>query len=156
MQAAPLIALAPLTALVLGAVGLGGGIYETLLVDPLWPDNPMVIQPRRGGINRGKFWMPVQLVYELALLIAICVVWSVNDVRWWVVSALAVHLTARAWSMVYFIPKALRFQEAGDLGEEQAREARRWTRLSRFRLIPAAVSLIALGIAITRLTLPAP
>lgn len=59
MQAiSPFVVLAPLSAVVLGAIMLGGGIYETLLVDRVWPGNPAIIQPGRGGIDRKLFWMP--------------------------------------------------------------------------------------------------
>ena len=42
----------PLIALVFGAIGLGRGIYETLIVDRVWPDNLAIIQPQRGGLDR--------------------------------------------------------------------------------------------------------
>src|ERR1700760_3547179 len=98
----PFVVLAPLSAAILGAIMLGGGIYETLLVDRVWPDNPAVIQPKRGGLHRALFWMPAHTLYELALFIALWVVWSASNARWWTVAALAVHFAARAWSMIYF------------------------------------------------------
>src|ERR1700678_4236328 len=48
----------------------------------------------------------------------------------WIVSALIIHLAARAWSFAYFIPKALWFEKLADLTEDQERLARAWTRLS--------------------------
>ena len=148
LATSPLVILAPLSAAVLGAIMLGGGIYETLLVDRVWPDRPAVIQPERGGIDRKLFWMPAHTLYELALFITLWTLWSVNDVRWWTAAALLVHFAARAWSMAYFIPRALRFEKLGDLTEEQRHEARRWTRLSRFRTALELVSIIALCVAI--------
>jgi hypothetical protein len=133
--------LAPLAALVVGAIGLGGGIYETLLVDRVWPDNPALIQPSRGGINRGLFWGPVQTLNELALIVALYAVWSNADARWWIIVALVFHVAARVWSFAYFIPRALRFEKSGDLSEEQGRAARRWTHLSRWRPMLAAASI---------------
>jgi hypothetical protein len=143
--------LAPLSALVLGAIMLGGGIYETLLVDRVWPDNPAVIQPHRGGINRGLFWMPAHTLYELALFMTLWMVWSVSDARWWTAAALIVHLAARAWSMMYFIPRALRFERLGDLTEEQKNAAWRWARWSKCRPVLEAVSIGALCVAILQL-----
>ena|SRR5579863_2848151 len=145
----PLIELAPLTALILGAMALGGGIYETLLIDPVWPGNPAIIQPSRGGINRGRFWAPVHTLYELALVVVIWLVWSDAAVRWWTIAALIIHLAARAWSFAYFIPNALRFERLGDLNEEQRSLAQRWTRLSRCRPVLQAVSIMALCAAIS-------
>ena len=93
-------AFVPLTALllatvVLGAMGLGGGIYETALVDRAWPNNPAIIQPSRGGLNRG------------------------------------------------FIPKALWFEQVGDLTQEQYGIARRWIQFSRFRPALEAIAIIS-------------
>jgi hypothetical protein len=65
-----------LCAIVLGAIALGGGIYETVLVDRVWPGNPAIIQPSRGGINRGLFWAPIHIVYEVALLVSAWAVWG--------------------------------------------------------------------------------
>jgi hypothetical protein len=148
LATSPLVVLAPLSASLLGAIMLGGGIYETILVDRAWSDNPAVIQPGRGGIDRKLFWMPAHTFYELALFLTLWMVWSVSDARWWTAAALIVHFAARAWSMAYFIPRALRFERLGDLTEAQRLEARRWTRLSRCRPALEAVSIIALCLAI--------
>jgi hypothetical protein len=141
--ALPFDALVPLSAVVLGGIGLGGGIYEMCLVDRAWPENPAIVQPSRGGINRKFFWAPVQTLYELALIASTWLVWSDDSARWWTLGALITHLMARAWSFAYFIPKALWFEKLGDLTEEQRHLARRWTRLSRCRPILQAVSIVA-------------
>jgi hypothetical protein len=136
--------LALLSAIVLGSIGLGGGLYETLLVDPKSPSNPTIVQPGRGGINRGRFWGLIHALYELALVAATWLVWSDSRVRWWIVSALIIHLAARVWSFAYFIPKALWFEKLSDLTEDQQRLARAWTRLSRCRPALQFASILAL------------
>ena len=152
MQAiSPFVVLAPLSAVVLGAIMLGGGIYETLLIDQVWPGNPAVIQPRRGGIDRKLFWMPAHTLFELALFLTLWMVWNVTDARWWTVAALVVHFGARAWSIAYFIPGALRFEKLDDLTEEQRHDALTWTRLSRFRPVLEAASIVALCAAISHI-----
>jgi hypothetical protein len=147
------VVLTALIALVLGAIGIGGGIYETLLVDRIWPANPAMIQPNRGGINRALFWGPVHTLYELVLLVAAWMVWNIVDARWWIIAALAVHFAARAWSFAYFIPKALGFEKLGDLTEDQQHEAWRWTRLSRFRPVLEAVAVMAQCMVILHLAM---
>jgi hypothetical protein len=141
-------AIVPLIALTLGAVGLGGGLYETLLVDPVWPRNPAMIQPSRGGLDRKRFWGPVHGLFEVALLVSAWTAWSEAAARPWMVAALSAHFVARAWSFAYFIPGALRFEKMGDLSEEQVRLARRWTRLSRCRPVLELVSILSLGAAV--------
>jgi hypothetical protein len=136
--------LACLAAIVLGSTGLGGGLYETLLVDSKWPSNPALVQPSRGGINRGRFWAPIHTLYELALVATTWFVWRECGSLWWIVSALIIHLAARVWSLAYFIPKALWIEKLGDLTEDQKRVARNWTRLSRCRVILQFASILAL------------
>src|SRR5580658_9738093 len=150
MHAMSVFAAVPLTAyvlsaFVLGAIGLGGGIYETLLVDRVWPANPLIIQPSRGGITRGLFWAPVHTLYEIALLLSAWMVWRDAYAREWIIVALAAHVFTRAVSFAYFIPRALRFEKAGDLTDAQRRAARRWTSLSPYRLATEAIALASLG-----------
>jgi hypothetical protein len=107
-----------------------------------------LIQPSRGGIDRKLFWMPAHTLYELALFLTLWMLWSVNAARWWTVAALVVHFAARAWSIAYFIPRAMRFEKLGDLTAEQRHEALHWTQLSRCRPALEAVSIVALCMAI--------
>lgn len=132
-----------LSAIVLGAIGLGGGIYETVLVDRVWPKNPAIIQPSRGGLNRKLFWAPVHAVYEVALLFSAWAIWSDAYARFWIIVALIAHFASRAWSFAYFIPRALRFEKVVDFTEEQSRSARRWIQLSRWRPFLGAVAVIS-------------
>lgn len=133
-----------------GTVGLGGGFYETFLVDKAWPKMPAMIQPDRGGINRKLFWGPVHGLFELGLLAAIWSTWSLPTVCFWVWCAFAAHLVVRIWSFAYFIPMAIRF-EAGSVGDSDttSRAARKWIRLSRLRLplefLAVALLFVALG-----------
>jgi hypothetical protein len=144
----------PLIALVFGAIGLGGGIYETVIVDRVWPDNLAIIQPQRGGLDRKRFWIPIHTLYEVALLASAWTSWSNTDARYWIVVALVAHFASRAWSFAYFIPKALRFEKLTELDDSEAQLARRWTHLSWRRGILEAVSIISLSVAILHLGRP--
>jgi len=141
-----------LLGVVLGAVGLGGGIYETLLVDAIWPKNVAIIQPSRGGIDRKLFWGPVQTTYEVVLLVLAWLLWRRGvAVRPWIALSLLAHFTARAWSFAYFIPKALQFERFNELTLEQYRRAQRWTRLSRYRPVLETIAILALCAVLLRL-----
>jgi hypothetical protein len=150
----PFVELVSLSAIILGSVGLGGGLYETLLIDPKWPSHPAIVQPSRGGINRGRFWGPIHTLYELVLVAATWLVWGDSRVRWWIVSALIIHLAARTWSFAYFIPKALAFEKLGDLTEDQKRLARAWAGLSRCRPFLQSASILAICGGIHALATP--
>jgi hypothetical protein len=138
----------PLIALILGAIGLGGGIYETLLVDRVWPANLAIIQPKQGGLDRKRFWIPIHTLYEIALLASAWTLWSNKSVRSWIIIALIAHFVSRAWSFAYFIPRALRFENLSELNASERLRARQWILLSRCRPLLEATSVIALGAAI--------
>ncbi len=137
-----------LVTLVLAAVVLGGGIYENVLVDRVWPRNPALIQPARGGLNRGVFWTIVHPPYEVFLLASLWLNWTHAAARPWLIAAIFAHFGARVWSFTYFIPRALRFEKMGDLTDDQRVQAERWVRLSRVRPLIETVSIIAVRAAI--------
>ena len=138
-------------ALILGSITLGGGIYETLLVDPAWPRNLSLIQPKLGGLNRKVFWGLVHPLFELALLVSTWMNWNDLSIRVWLIVALLGHFAARIWSFAYFIPRALRFERLDKLTPEDMRSARRWVILSRCRPFLEALSIASLAFALTHL-----
>ena len=117
----------------LALISLGGGLYEFSVVDPAWPRRPDLIQPGRGGLSRRRFWIPAHVAFELLLLASICASWSVREVRFCLVGALASHAIMRIWSAIDFIPKAVAFERAHvrSVTEDGARS---WTRRSLLRL----------------------
>jgi len=139
--------LVPLAALILGSIVLGGGLYEALLVDRAWPTQPILIQPNRGGLRRGVFWVIAQPPFEIALLASAWAVWR-EPARDWVIAALVAHFGGRIWSLAYFIPHARRFETAGDFTPEQIVLAKRWVRLSRFRAALEAIAIACLAVVI--------
>jgi hypothetical protein len=117
----------------LALASVGGGLYEFLVVDPFWPRRPDLVQPARGGISRKRFWIPIHVAFEVALLAALVLAWSQPAVFNALLVALASHAVMRIWSGIDFIPKALAFEKAdpASIGEGAARA---WTRRSRLRL----------------------
>lgn len=142
-----LVALASALAL----IRLGGGLYEFSVVDPAWPRRLDLIQPARGGISRKRFWIPAHTTFELVLIGAVIVGWSLPDVRAWLLIALAVHGVMRVWSAFDFITKALAF-ERGEVGPDAEVAALRWVRRSRLRFPMDVASCSALVIALAKLT----
>lgn len=136
------------TTIVFGAIGLGGGLYEILLIDRVWPKQPQLIQPERGGIDRKLFWIPAHTIYELALAGSLWANWQNPFARDCILAALAAHAMTRVWSIFHFIPAALGFERAGDLNRSQTEAAWAWTRRSRWRVAIEAVAVAALAIAV--------
>jgi hypothetical protein len=96
----------------LALISLGGGVYEFLVIDPFWPRRPDFIQPNRGGISRRQFWIPAHTAFELALIAALVMAWSLPEVCFWLLVALISHIVMRVWSLLDFVPKALTFERS--------------------------------------------
>lgn len=125
------------TTLVACLFELGGSLYEYVVVDTVWPTNPALIQPERGGMNRKYFWAPLHGVLNLALLLALWARWSQPDVRAWLLAALGLYLVLRVWTFAWFIPRALAFEQGRVEDLEKARAWVRWS-LLRAPLLAAA------------------
>lgn len=123
----------------LALAGVGGGLYEFLVVDASWPKRPDLIQPRRGGVSRKRFWVPMHVAFELAMIAALVLAWSRPEIRAALIVAFASHAVSRIWSLFDFIPKALQFERA-DPASVTEQAARRWTRRSMGRLPFALVT----------------
>jgi hypothetical protein len=117
----------------LALISLGGGFYEILVVDPVWPKRPDLVQPARGGISRKRFWIAAHVAFEVMLIASLVWAWSQPAVRSCLLVALASHAVMRLWSAFDFIPKALRFERA-EPGTITEAAARAWTGRSRLRL----------------------
>lgn len=134
-------------------ISLGGAFYEFVVVDPFWPRRPDIVQPKRGGISRKRFWIPAHVAFELSLIVALVVGWSAPEVRLPLLVALASHGAMRIWSAFDFIPKALAFERA-DPAEIDPTEARRWSRRSKGRLpldLVTCAAVVTALVAVVRL-----
>src|ERR1700712_1743100 len=89
---------------------VGGALYEFLVLDPIWPNRPAIVQPRHGGVSRRRFWIPAHATFEVALLTALVASWSHPHVRTALLVAVASHAVMRIWSFLDFIPKAVAFE----------------------------------------------
>lgn len=147
-----LVVLLTAAAASLGLILVGGGLYEFLVVDPLWPKRPELIQPDRGGISRKRFWIPAHVAFELSLISALVSARSLPDARSWLLIALISHAIMRIWSAFDFIPKALAFERAEPGAIDEA-AARKWTRRSMLRLpldLATCVAVMAAFAAVVR------
>ncbi|MBY0289118.1 MAG: hypothetical protein K2X52_18570 [Mycobacteriaceae bacterium] len=142
----PTLALIATTTLV-ACVLLGGGLYETVVVDPAWPKRPGIIQAQNGGISRRRFWIPAHSLFEVLLIVALIASWGTADVRFALLVALVSHAVMRVWSLVDFVPRAVEFEKADPAGIDEA-AAVAWTRRSLLRLPLDLVTCVALLVAL--------
>jgi hypothetical protein len=126
----------------LACASLGGGIYESVVLDPVWPGRPAIIQAQHGGVSRRRFWIPVHGAFETALVAAVIVTWGHPHVRTPILIALASHVVVRIWSLIDLVPKVTAFQKADPAVIERA-AAVQWTRRSLLRLPIDVVTCVA-------------
>jgi hypothetical protein len=136
------------------ALAVGGGIYESIVINPLWSAQPpasFAIIQKGTGVPLQRFWIPVHTLITIVLVASLITNWNYADRRKLIVIALISYVVMRAWSFAYFIPEMLRFQTVPlDQPHSAALLDRvsRWTRLTWFRepldLITQFCRLIAL------------
>jgi len=104
-----LLALSLVLALAVG----GGGLYEHVVLIPLWSGDPpgsfAIIQPETG-VPQQRFWIPIQAAITVAFGAALAVTWRERAVRRMLLVGVASYVLMRLWSALYFIPEMLAFQ----------------------------------------------
>src|SRR5262245_66358772 len=89
----------------LALASLGGGFYEILVVDPFWPRRPDLVQPKRGGISRRRFWIPAHVAFEIVLIAALIWSWSQPAVSHPLLVSLVSHPAMPPWAAGDFRPQ---------------------------------------------------
>lgn len=136
------------------AVALGGGLYESIVLIPLWSKSPpssfSIIQPGTG-VPLQRFWIPVHAAITLFIIVALVMTWREVTVRRLLLVTLVSYIVMRVWSGLSFIPEMLAFQKVPlDAAPSAALSARvsRWTFWTWFRepldIISLLCSLLAL------------
>ncbi|WP_111641684.1 hypothetical protein [Marinimicrobium alkaliphilum] len=123
-------------------VMVGGGIYESLIIDTAWPGNLALVQPELGGINRKVFWIPLHALMTLLLALSLWLCWRDRSVRNLLLLAVVFYLVVRAWSAFYFIPVALEFEAAAP--EAPLPDAGHWVALSPLRTLLSLAAALCL------------
>ncbi len=123
------------------AFEVGGGLYEHLVLDRAWPENPALIHVAEGGANRATFWIGIHGALGLSLLAGLWAAWPLLPLRRRLAWALGLHIAMRAWSFAYFIPRALHFESGGPFSPD---DVQTWILLSPLRTLLSVVALYIL------------
>ena len=96
------------------ALAIGGGLYEHLVLTPLWSASPpssfAIIQPGTG-VPLQKFWIPVHTAITIFLILSLVLTWRQMEVRRLLLIGLSSYIVMRVWSGLYFIREMLAFQK---------------------------------------------
>jgi hypothetical protein len=121
------------------AAALGGGLYKSFVLIPLWskapPSSFAIIQPGTG-VPLQRFWIPVHVAITLCIIVALMMTWGEPIVRRLLLVTLVPYIVMRVWSRLFFIPEMLAFQQVPlDEAPSAALAARvsRWTFWTWFR-----------------------
>ena len=137
------------------ASALGGGLYEHIVLTPLWSKSPpasfAIIQPGTG-VPLQRFWTPVHAAITVCMLLALFLTWRDVTILRLLLIALASYGIMRVWSGLFFIREMLAFQKIPlDAAPSAALSARvaRWTYWTWFRepldIISCLCTLLALS-----------
>lgn len=92
----------------------GAQIFETAIIVPSWTSAP----PESFHMFRGNykldfkiFWIITHSVHELTFIAAIIFSWKITKVRNWLLVLLLVHMAVRIWTLLYFVPNIIEFQQ---------------------------------------------
>ncbi|TDC61032.1 DUF1772 domain-containing protein [Micromonospora sp. KC207] len=126
-------------------VQFGAGLYEKIVVVPLWdsvpPSDVLAAMERSGMYNAGRaFWPFVSPVVAL-LAVANVVAWRGNRAnRRWVLAAGIIMLGYAIFSYSYFVPQMLMLQSSAGSWPESKISAtvQWWTSLNYLRMLLGA------------------
>lgn len=142
------------------ASAVGGGLYEHLVLTPLWSASPpssfAIIQPGTG-VPLQKFWMPVHAAITLFLVLSLAFTWRQVEVRRLLLIGLGSYIVMRGWSGLFFIREMLAFQQVPlDSPPSAALSARvaSWTFWTWFRAPLDLISCVCFLCALSSLKRP--
>jgi hypothetical protein len=91
----------------------GAQIFETAVIVPKWTAAPPdSFQMFKGsyGLDFKSFWIVIHSLHEITFILAIIFCWKL-DIRNWLLILFAIHFAVRVWTLAYFAPNIIEFQQ---------------------------------------------
>ncbi len=92
----------------------GAQLFETAVLVPVWtaaPPSSLYLFQGQYGLDFKVFWIVAHTLHELTFLAAIVLNWKILFRRRVLLIVFACHLVVRAWTLLYFAPVIISFQE---------------------------------------------
>jgi hypothetical protein len=125
------------------SLGMGGGLYETLVVYPNWKTNPtpqglaQKFEESGQALAARRFWPLISPMTALLALLNLFLAWQETDLlrTVWLTAAIVIIVKSIA-TYTYFVPTMIRKlgKAAVMRPEELTKSVRIWTTLSPLRL----------------------
>jgi hypothetical protein len=127
-----------ITILLFGVLN-GGGLFEEIVVAPVWSASPpasfsLIQEP--NGLTLTNFWIPFHISANIFLIIALVLNWQYIKRRNYLLAVLGLYIVIRVATFAYFAPEIIAFENIpaeGPFSPELADRAEQWTTLSRLR-----------------------
>lgn len=91
----------------------GAQLFETAVLVPVWtaaPPASLHIFQGYYGLDFKAFWIVAHSLHELTFVAALVLNWKIATRRRVLVAVLLVHIAVRAWTLLYFAPVIISFQ----------------------------------------------
>jgi hypothetical protein len=92
----------------------GAQLFETAVLVPVWtaaPPASLHIFQGPYGLDFKVFWIVTHSVHELTFLAALVLNWKIPSRRKVLLVVLVLHVAVRAWTLLYFAPVIISFQQ---------------------------------------------
>lgn len=128
----------------------GAQLFETAVIVPKWtaaPPDSFQMLGGKYGLNLKTFWIIVHTIHELTFVLALVFCWKIAPIKNWLLLLFFLHVAVRAWTLLYFAPNIMAFQDVANGAVPRAdllNRAMLWRTLNYVRV--AAFILISLGL----------
>ena len=118
----------------------GAQIFETFIFVPKWssspPDTLKLLEDGKGASLK-FFWIFLHSLHEIAFILAIIFCWKIDPVRNWLLALFIVHAAVRVWTLIFFAPNIIQFQNLAaspSISEEIISRISLWKTLNYIRV----------------------
>ncbi|GAB3789126.1 transposase [Spirosoma horti] len=117
----------------------GAQLFETAVLIPRWSAKP----PASLSVLQGPyapdlktFWVVAHSLHEMTFLVAIGLCWQISPVRNALLFIFAAHFLIRLWTLGYFAPNIMNFQQANidGVSTQLPLAVGKWRRLNYIRV----------------------
>ncbi|MGG7664334.1 transposase [Dyadobacter sp. BHUBP1] len=118
----------------------GAQLFETAVLVPVWtaaPPASLHLFHGPYGLNFKVFWIVAHSLHELTFLAALILNWKIPARRKILLVVFVAHIAVRAWTLLYFAPVIIFFQQipvTDAVDQMLVQKAARWREMNLVRV----------------------
>lgn len=118
----------------------GAQLFETAVLVPVWtaaPPASLHLFQGHYGLDFKNFWIVAHSLHELTFLITLFLNWKMSSRRSILVVVFVIHVAVRAWTLLYFAPVIISFQQmpiSATIDQTLQEKAALWRNLNTVRV----------------------